>query len=690
MAPSFSSVTTHGGIATDAAIARLRGDSRVAKSARYVADRAKARMLARKESSTWDDVLRELRLLDPTLIGVDVFDTVLTRRLAPEAAVEVAVGLVLSEKGLWDGSVADYVAARKTAFQQHPGGTLLDWLSSGDLAAGLVCSADVAFELEVEVERDLIVPVPGARDALEEMRSIAEVRFVSDMHLPGEVLRELLDDHDLLTDDTSVVVSCEMGESKADGGLFARAFAPNELTRKTVFIGNNIWADVVQAEASGLSAVPATGGNLRPLEQLLADAGGAGSAISAATRIARLEPMRSPLAVEGTQALGLMMSAFLLWARDISRDEGIQQLHFLARDGLLPFEMARAMPQDHWSGIDLRYLHCNRRAWSLAGADVVGVREWIDLGMQDADGYLLHSSNGVPFSSMLKRVGLQQDDLPRSSELASLNVNIPLSGDMAAQWEDLLRNGSLDSLIASRAAEANDLLTRFLQQEQFSDGRIGLVDVGWRGHQAWLVSSLIESATGATPINLHFGGDQVLADLPGAVDIRRFALDDSVRAHPIASPVSCLEMLMAPGGPRILGYADNGGVVEQVFEQEVIQPDAAKRSEFVSGAVAVAALMPTAAWFEERSLTSIELAEATRNVLAAFWNQTDRRTAELYQHLEFEADDGGAVFGDVVAEYSLGELVNRHPIPRQWRAGSLALTPEPLRSLVKAYFGVRK
>ncbi|MDQ4089010.1 MAG: hypothetical protein M3163_01685, partial [Actinomycetota bacterium] len=54
-------------------------------------------------------------------------------------------------------------------------------------------------------------------------------------------------------------------------------------------------------------------------------------------------------------------------------------------------------------------------------------------------------------------------------------------------------------------------------------------------------------------------------------------------------------------------------------------------------------------------------------------------------------DDAGFLVGPVAAPYRLREALGlRQAVPRQWRAGSLEVTPSPFQEVMRAYFGIRR
>ncbi len=632
----------------------------------------------------------------PAAIGLDIFDTIVIRRLAGDAAGERVVANQLAVGEGWPKRPTDFVTALEGVRRASGSLALDDWLEALETEHGL--DRHDARDAYLRIERELIRAVPGAKDALERMRSEVPVTFISDMHFSASTLRSLLGPLELVADDEEIVTSSDAGVSKADGGLFAiDQVLDCGLTDHAPFIGNDLWSDVAQAKLASLRPRPATVGNLTRFETAMAQQpNGLGPAIAGAARMQRLaaglEPSEAAeIRVLGGQVIGQSILAFLLWVRRECAARGIKHLVFLARDGELPLEMARSMPADHWSGIELRYLQCGRRAWSLAAAPIVGIRKWIDLGTADDAAFLLHSSTTTPFENLLDRCGLSFVQIDRYNGLARTTPSKRLTTEESEAWRELLRSGALDDLILEAAQEPRRRIVDHLKQSGFPLAQTALIDVGWRGQQAWLISALVREATGQEPLHLHFGGDRIVPNLGGEVEIERFAFDDSRRPHPISSPVACLEMFLASGKARLVGYErDDEGDVHEVFEQNATSVDNPTRRLAAAGAIELAALFPSRTEIDDWRLEETALIEETRAVLAHLWNTPSKREAELLTGLRFEGDDGGSIVGPVVHQYAVTEILGRAAQPRIWREASLRMTPFPFRPLMQIYFAARR
>jgi phosphoglycolate phosphatase-like HAD superfamily hydrolase len=641
----------------------------------------------------WERLADELLRRTPEVVSVDIFDTVLIRPVVGEDNLLWVVGARLVDDGAWRSSVEAFVHARREASAAHPAGDIADLYGHPALAEG--GDPDHCRRLEIELEAAIATAVPGAADGLQRLRQAGiEIVFATDMHLPSDQLWSTLTGQGLAAGGDRLVVSCEVDASKSAGTLF-ELIRPGD--RRWVHVGNHLWGDVAMAERARVPAVPITSAEATALEDLMAcRTGSTGSAIAGAARHARLavaprNGLHDHLVTVGADLPGQCFTAFLLWVRDQCLASGVRDVAFLARDGELFLQMAQAMPEDHWEGLGLHYLHASRRGWTLAAAASVGVDHWLDIGTRDADSFIHHSRARQPFATLLDRIGLTPQDLNGHRDLAAVDPGDPLPGRLVGSWEDLLADPAVRALIASRALDQQHLVVEYLRREGLGRGPVALVDVGWRGQLAWLLSALLRDATGAEPVHLHFGGLDVVDGLDDVVDIRRFAFDDGAVPRPFADPISCVEAFTASGAAPALGFESSDGRTSLIFGDPVPGVANEARAILWRSAVETASRVPTRETLDRWRLTDHTLGAGVRAVLTRFWTQPTVDQARVGASLAFESDDAGAVVGPVAAPYRLVELLGRRDaiVPRHWREASLVLTPAPLRLATATYHSVR-
>ncbi|MGI9597542.1 MAG: hypothetical protein ACR2QK_15360, partial [Acidimicrobiales bacterium] len=627
----------------------------------------------------WPEIVRDATRLRPEVVSVDVFDTCLVRDLVGDEAIEHVIEHRRADRGIGSDGAE---------------GPKLD--ETGESAR-----ADEADEAD-QAERELCRPVPGVAEALEQVRRAdAKVVFVSDTDRSSRLLTNILESHDLYVDGDRLVASCEAGSTKSDGRLYDDTFGDrgsrSSAHGSVWHVGNHLWADVTMAATAGLRPIPMIEADANRYEHAMAArADGYGPAVAGAARLARLrieearragtiETQRARVQTLGADVAGQTMAAFVLWVAEQCRAEGIEHLAFLARDGELPYEVARALPPDHWQGRSLRYLHCSRLTWSLAAASVLGVERWIADGTGDDEAFLLAKRHDVPFSALLARIGLTAADVagdPDHRWLAGLDSDKALPVEAVTDWESLLADRAVHQQIAVRADDRLKLIVDRLRQEGTPAGKFGLVDVGWRGRLASQVSAVLAQVVGQDPVHFHFGGENILPDVEATVPIRRFAFDGISDPDPILTPVSCIETLTASGKPRVIEYRRNSdGEVDLVFDE----PPAGRlgdRTELWAGALRMAELMPSRATLQDWGLDPGSLADEAKAVLDHWWNRPSGDEVEALADLTFEHDEAGTSLRPLVTPYRPSEMrPNRPSSVRQWPQGSAVASGRFMRTV---------
>ena len=155
----------------------------------------------------------------------DVFDTVLTRVVSPPTAafklVEERVRDVLPRGGCPSTFAKARQAAQQRAQRWHGPRTTLAHIYQELSYVNQSTDWERVKETELEVERDLLVPVPQGEALLKSSRAEGHpVVFISDMYLPAAFIRAQLEVHNLWMPGDRLFVSCEHG-SKKGHGLFS-------------------------------------------------------------------------------------------------------------------------------------------------------------------------------------------------------------------------------------------------------------------------------------------------------------------------------------------------------------------------------------------------------------------------------------------------------------------------------------
>lgn len=221
----------------------------------------------------------------------DIFDTVLTRLvLHPKdifLLMQQRIPLAVPEidpriaRSFWGWRVwSEFVARRRSRCEDV--GLAVIYATLARLCALDEQARDALQTLELQVESEVLVPIGGAVELLQECRFLSNqgIVFVSDMYLPPLFIQGVLKRHDLFRSSDRLYVSGELGVTKGSGRLFRLlldqlAVQPSDL----IHYGDNRHADYLVPHALGIGILkePLPGGGrsarlvarLRYLRELL-------------------------------------------------------------------------------------------------------------------------------------------------------------------------------------------------------------------------------------------------------------------------------------------------------------------------------------------------------------------------------------------------------------------------------------
>jgi FMN phosphatase YigB (HAD superfamily) len=450
-----------------------------------------------------------------TIVTLDVFETVLTRRAAEGLSLALFVAEEISENHKLNLVPAEFKASRDLAERRArliaPGAepTLADIYRQWAMDSGHSHELGEALaRLELVWEERLLCIVPGIDPLLSRLRRAhGSLVYVSDIHLPGKWLELQLRRHGLFIDGDRLYVSCEHGASKTrDGELFPVVMKlEGRQPREVVHYGNNGHADYRMAMKRGLKAVHLPLANLNRYERALeADSTetlGWSSLLAGASRLARVECCAlAPKASEVQLALACSAAApiqisYVCWLLRTAQEKGIRRLYFLARDGYPLWKCAEKLVAPMAPGMELRYLHVSRAAlFDPLEEDGDSVRDRLFWPLPKPP--TLRTIAGRLQMDLSELVALLPPDLARKA-----GSHIALEPEsLHAIWSEIRSPTPLNRYLAAKTREKRALALRYFQEQGLMEALpSAVVDVGWNGSQKRSIDNLLDSVGAARP-----------------------------------------------------------------------------------------------------------------------------------------------------------------------------------------------
>ncbi len=642
----------------------------------------------------------------------DVYDTVITRTFArppdlfyalmrrvladsgrPEPAGEVLEEMVTWRLGLERKARAEARAAGRqdvtfaSIYGQCGGAT--HW--------GLDPAALMA--AEIELEKAATRPVPQMAERIARLRGDgARIVFVSDMYLPGAVIREILEGHGLARPEDGVYVSGDVGLTKSSGDLFRHVLAAEGARPADMrHVGDNLHSDVAMARRLGIPVEHFRAATLGACEGLAAASGlehcPARSLLAGAGRLARLSLLHAgedeAVAEVAAGVAAPVLVAYVAWVLQAAREEGRGALHFVSRDGHVLWRIARklAAPGDP----QLSYLHGSRQAWFLAA---------LDAPSPESLNWLIVPGHCRRPDSLLAKLNLSPEEAAalldgRRPEPGWWRRPLPPGGE--PDFFALLAEPPLAARILEKASAARRLARGYLTGQGLAAPGAALVDVGWTQKTQRAVNRILFPGAPPALAGYYFGASLGRIGPAEAGPWRAFLverdryLDPGQNLNHVFRNANLIEQVFTRAGHgRVLGYAEGPEGIRPVLAAVSPDPSHSVGSRLAS-AIGRAAEGLAA---ELRGIAAdpsavAALRRAALDLLARFLTRPEPRLARAVADIPVADDQNEARSRPLARPLGLLDFTRilsgrcRFEDSCDWLEGAIALSPAWLQPLLR-------
>lgn len=260
----------------------------------------------------------------------------------------------------------------------------------------LPCSVEQMAAMEMELEKQMLVPIVATRNLVNGLREKGDIRFISDMYLPSAFIRERLVEHGFFKEGDKIYVSDELQAWKHDGSLYRFVHETEGIAyRRWHHYGNCRHSDYKVPRGLSIHAHHLSYGYLSyeeqwrrmPVLQYQYPAILAG--VARAVRLSTEAPEDQKAFVCDISA-PLMVSWVLHMMCD-AQHNGVRRLFFCARDTHSQFMVARRL-QLLFPDIKAHYLFISRDALHVGNEEDVA-RYFMDAGVLSNEKTAIVDSN---------------------------------------------------------------------------------------------------------------------------------------------------------------------------------------------------------------------------------------------------------------------------------------------------------
>lgn len=339
----------------------------------------------------------------PTLYSFDIFDTLFTRKvLAPEG-----IFLDVRERMIEEGSFPLVLTRQYPLIRHSAEFNVREYYSKSqedrksdhveitfdeifDRMAEVYCLDERQVSLlkqwELEAELDNVIPL---QEQIDHIRSLVEsgetVVLISDMYLPADFIRQMLEKADPMLAELPLYVSSEYGVQKTTQKLFFevyKSFEPYYDFEKWIHYGDNDKADKTQPRLMNINTRKIEGPEFNDIQKALVRYVDSYDGYLVAAMQARL--CRENFFAKDSFVISFVSLCFVPYIDWVLRDaqrRGYRSLYFVSRDGYHLKRIADEIIRERGLDFKTKYIYGSRRTWRIpAFIDEVDPGFWENYG----------------------------------------------------------------------------------------------------------------------------------------------------------------------------------------------------------------------------------------------------------------------------------------------------------------------
>lgn len=436
----------------------------------------------------------------PTLYSFDIFDTLLSRRVLAPEGIFYRVQERMRESGV---SFPNYLLKRYPFIRHNAELNMREYYNRSKVERNderceiqfeqIMKRIQVLYELtdeqtallaqwEIEAELDDVLPLNSMIDRVKKLLAAGEtVVLISDMYLPGDVIRQMLAKADPVLAELPLYLSSERGYQKSASTLFLevyRDYAPDYRFGKWIHTGDNAHSDVKVPRSLNIETIPAHRTDFNKYEAALAEALQSYDGYLIAASMARFREEHPSMQEQFAYSyISLLFVPYVHWAMNSCKSQGKKNVYLIARDGHQLKRIADVVNDKEQLGLNTKYFYASRRVWRIPS-----FFDHIDVGFW-GQGYG-NLAKVDRFSKLLKALDMDEPTFRQMfPELQSLNEETVISSDEIVRLAGIFKNSEkyLHYLLG-RAEEQRFATCEYMKQEMDLNEPFSVIEYWGRGY----------------------------------------------------------------------------------------------------------------------------------------------------------------------------------------------------------------
>lgn len=477
----------------------------------------------------------------PTLYSFDVFDTLISRKVLNPFGIFYYVKERMEEKGGFPASlVRNYPAIRHSAESNVREYYKKSTEERGSLRVEI--TFDLIFEhmariyslddkqiadlkdWELTGELDNVIPLYDQIHRLKDLLARGEkVVLISDMYLPADFIRKMLEKADPVLAGLPLFVSSEYGVQKVSMDLFFevyKSFEPFYDFKKWIHYGDNDNGDRKAPRRLGICTRKIEKPEFGSFHQELTDRLATYDSFLVAALQARMchenSFQRDNFVLN---FVSLCMVPYVDWVLRDSMRKGYQTLYFVSRDGYHLKRIADAIIESRNLPIKTKYIYASRRTWRIPSF----IKE-VDQGFWRPYG---NFSGLTSKSKLLRAMDINEETFCRLIPDINLDkINWSNKTEVKPLTEILKLSKGYQDYLLKKAADERPLVSGYLKQEIDETESFAFVEYWGRGFTQDCMVRLWQDITGNKEPVAYYYSRSVEPSVEGSIRYN-FTTNDS-------------------------------------------------------------------------------------------------------------------------------------------------------------------